>query len=74
MAPTATPELTFSRLPHPAVVPAAARAQILADPGFGTNFSDHMVVIDWSEEHGWHNATVGPRQPIPLDPAAAVLH
>ena len=74
MATAATPELTFTRLPHPAVTPAAARAQILANPGFGTHFSDHMVAIDWSEERGWHSATVGPRQPISLDPAAAVLH
>ena len=74
MATTATPELTFTRLPHPASTPAAARAQILANPGFGTHFSDHMVSIDWSEERGWHGATVGPRQAIPLDPAAAVLH
>ena len=33
-----------------------------------------MVVVDWKEGEGWHNATVGPRQPIPLDPAASVLH
>ncbi len=74
MATTATPELTFTRLPHPARTPAAARAQILANPGFGTHFSDHMVSIDWSEGRGWHDAKVGPRQAIPLDPAAAVLH
>ncbi len=74
MATTATPELTFTRLPHPAVAPAAARAQILENPGFGTHFSDHMVSIEWSEGRGWHDATVGPRQAIPLDPAAAVLH
>jgi branched-chain amino acid aminotransferase len=53
---------------------AAQRTRILANPGFGSHFSDHMVSIDWSEADGWHNATVGPRQPIPLDPAAAVLH
>ncbi len=74
MATAATPDLTFTRLPHPAPIPAAERAQILANPGFGTHFSDHMVAIDWSEERGWHRATIGPRQPITLDPAAAVLH
>jgi len=71
---TTAPALTFTRLPHPAPVPAAARAEVLANPGFGTNFSDYMVSIDWTEGRGWHDATVGPRQPIPLDPAAAVLH
>nr|WP_245638408.1 branched-chain amino acid aminotransferase [Croceicoccus bisphenolivorans] len=52
----------------------AARAEVLANPGFGTSFSDHMVTIEWKEERGWHDAKVGPRQPIMLDPAAAVLH
>ncbi len=67
-------DLTFTRLPHPAPTSGDARAAVLANPGFGTHFSDHMVSIDWSEGQGWHSATVGPRQPIPLDPAAAVLH
>jgi len=66
--------LQFETLPHPAPTSPERRAEILANPGFGTNFSDHMVVIDWTEGKGWHNATVGPRGPIPLDPAAAVLH
>jgi branched-chain amino acid aminotransferase len=66
--------LTFSRLLHPRPVPEETRVKVLADPGFGKVFSDHMVSIDWSEDNGWHSATVGPRHPIPLDPAAAVLH
>ena len=74
MATLADTDLAFTRLPHPSPTPAERRAQVLADPGFGTNFSDHMVSIDWSEGRGWHDATIGPRQPIALDPAAAVLH
>ena len=74
MANLADAELTFERRPHPAPTGVDARAAILANPGFGTNFSDHMVTIDWSEADGWHNAVIGPRQPIALDPAAAVLH
>jgi branched-chain amino acid aminotransferase len=74
MATLADPEITFSRMPHPAPTADAARADVLANPGFGTNFSDHMVSIDWLEGRGWHGATVGPRGPIQLDPAAAVLH
>ena len=64
----------FTRLPHPAPTPAQVRADVLANPGFGTHFTDHMVTIDWSDELGWHNATIGPRVPLTLDPAAAVLH
>ena len=64
----------FTRLPHPAPTAAAVRDGLIADPGFGKIFSDHMVTIEWTEGQGWHSATLGPRQPIALDPAAAVLH
>ena len=71
---SAAPTLSFTRIPHPAPVPAAARDGVLADPGFGKHFTDHMVTIDWSEEAGWHNAVIGPLQPLSLHPAASVLH
>ncbi len=74
MATLADAGLTFTTLNHPSPTSADQRAAVLANPGFGTNFSDHMVTIEWSEERGWHDAVVGPRQPIALDPAAAVLH
>ena len=64
----------FTHLPHPAPTAAEVRAAVLADPGFGKSFTDHMILIDWSEEAGWHNATLAPYGPIPLDPAASVLH
>ncbi|MXP46215.1 branched-chain amino acid aminotransferase [Altererythrobacter luteolus] len=66
--------MDFKTLPHPSPTPAAQRDAALADPGFGTLFSDHMVTIDYVEGKGWHNAVVGPRQNISLDPAASVLH
>lgn len=74
MASAATTETLFRHLPHPSPTPDAVREQVLANPGFGTHFSDHMVTIEWSEDRGWHDATVGARGPIALDPAAAVLH
>jgi branched-chain amino acid aminotransferase len=74
MATIAAQTIDFTRLDHPAPISAEARAEVLAAPGFGSNFSDHMVSIEWTEEAGWHAATVGPRRPIELDPAAAVLH
>ncbi len=55
-------------------LPDAEREAILADPGFGQHFTDHMVDICWSEKGGWHRPRVQPYGPIPLDPAAAVLH
>ena len=29
----------------------ARRAEILADPGFGDYFTDHMVSIDWNGDY-----------------------
>jgi branched-chain amino acid aminotransferase len=74
MATLADTRIDFTRVPHPAPVPAAERAQAIADPGFGKVFTDHMVTIEWTEGRGWHDATLGPRGPLTLDPAAAVLH
>ncbi len=50
------------------------REEILANPGFGDFFTDHMVDICWSERGGWHRPRVQPYGPIAMDPAAAVLH
>jgi branched-chain amino acid aminotransferase len=66
--------MNFDHSRHPAPAPVDAREQALANPGFGVHFSDHMVSIDWTEDRGWHAASVTPRQPVPLDPASAVLH
>jgi branched-chain amino acid aminotransferase len=66
--------IAFTTLPHPAPTPAAERDAALVNPGFGTVFTDHMVTVDWEEGKGWHNATLGPRVPLSLDPATAVLH
>ena len=74
MATLAESPSRFTRLPHPAPVAADIRAEILANPGFGARFTDHMVTIEWSEADGWHSPTVGPYGLIALDPAASVLH
>ena len=42
--------------------------------GFGTIFTDHMFVANFQEEKGWYDPRIEPYGPIPLDPAAAVLH
>src|SRR5262245_61481640 len=66
--------LEFARQANPAPTPPEKRAAILRDPGFGRAFTDHMVTIRYSDGKGWHDAKVGPRGPISMDPAAAVLH
>ncbi len=42
--------------------------------GFGQIFTDHMFVADFQEEKGWYDPRIEPYGPLPLDPAAAVLH
>ena len=65
---------TFAIHPNPAPVAAEVRAGLLREPGFGRVFSDHMVTIRWTQDGGWQDAQLCARAPIPLDPAAAVLH
>jgi branched-chain amino acid aminotransferase len=67
-------KIVFSCRPTSKPVDAAVRADMLKDPGFGRIFTDHMVTIRWTQDRGWHDAEVRPREPIALDPAAAVLH
>jgi branched-chain amino acid aminotransferase len=66
--------LQFTVLPNPEPKPEAERGEILANPGFGQYFTDHMVEIHWSERGDWHRPRVEPYGKISLDPAAAVLH
>ncbi|MFF9398757.1 MULTISPECIES: branched-chain amino acid aminotransferase [unclassified Streptomyces] len=52
----------------------AEREAILAKPGFGRYFTDHMVTIRWTEGRGWHDGQLVPYGPLSLDPATTVLH
>ena len=49
--------LEFTRQ-HAQPIPAERREELLATPGFGDVFSDHMVTVRWSAEVGWHDAQV----------------
>ncbi|MEU9981175.1 branched-chain amino acid aminotransferase [Streptomyces sp. NPDC050856] len=52
----------------------AEREAILANPGFGRHFTDHMVTIKWTEGRGWHDAQLTPYAPLSIDPANMTLH
>src|SRR5690625_81787 len=41
---------------------------------FGHNFTDHMFIMDYEGEKGWHDPRIVPYQPITLDPASIVFH
>ncbi|UYN82485.1 MAG: branched-chain amino acid aminotransferase [Microcella sp.] len=74
LLPMATRDLDWAVTRNDAARAVDEREAILADPGFGKHFTDHMVDICWSERGGWHRPRVQPYGPISLDPAASVLH
>ena len=41
---------------------------------FGTIFTDHMFMMDYTEGTGWHDPRIVPYQPLSLDPAAIIFH
>lgn len=69
---TVTPHFEFKPNANP--MPEADRAKAFENLGFGTLFSDHMAVIRWSADKGWHSAEITARAPFSIDPASAVLH
>ena len=52
----------------------AERDAILANPGFGLYFTDHMFLAEWTPATDWADGRVVPYGPLTLDPATAVLH
>lgn len=42
--------------------------------GFCKQFSDHMFIMEWDKQSGWHNARIVPYGPLMIDPASPVLH
>jgi len=42
--------------------------------GFGNYFSDHMFLMKWNREDGWHDAEICPYKNFSMDPAAMVYH
>ncbi|MBB4891119.1 branched-chain amino acid aminotransferase [Streptomyces olivoverticillatus] len=67
-----TPTIELKPSSHP--LSDAEREQILASPGFGRHFTDHMVTIKWTEGRGWHDAQLTPYAPLSIDPANMTLH
>jgi branched-chain amino acid aminotransferase len=55
-------------------LPDDQREAVLANPGFGKTFTDHMVLATWTVDRGWHDAKVTAYGPLSIYPAAAVLH
>src|SRR3954467_14246448 len=66
--------MEISTTPSTRAVDDARLAEILANPGFGQHFTDHMFTVEWTPDAGWHDARIEPYGPLTLDPATAVLH
>ena len=61
-------EIKINRSPIHGVLPEAEKL------GFGNYFTDHMFLMDYSEDKGWHDARIVPYGPLTLSPASSVLH
>lgn len=46
----------------------------MAKVSFGTTFTDHMFLMDYSAAEGWHDPRIVPYGPLSIEPSAAVLH
>jgi branched-chain amino acid aminotransferase len=66
--------LHFELRSNPKPRSESERSAILANPGFGMYFTDHMAVATWTAADGWHDSAIVPYGPFSLDPATAVLH
>ena len=61
-------KITITPNPNHGTLPASDKL------GFGSVFTDHMFLMDYTEKDGWHNARIVPFGPISMSPAASVLH
>src|SRR4026209_1262816 len=69
-----TAPLTFEVTRRSDPRPDVEREAVLANPAFGTTFTDHMVTAVWRKGEGWSEGEVTAYGPITLMPSAAVLH
>ena len=61
-------EIKVTKTTHPAEKPDSSTL------GFGKVFTDHMFIMDYSADKGWHDARIVPFGPLSLHPASTVLH
>ena len=53
--------IAFTENTHPGTLPPSDQL------GFGSVFTDHMFLMDYSTGKGWHDARIVPYQPLELD-------
>ena len=62
-------EIKITKNPNPKAKPADE-----SKLGFGKVFTDHMFLMDWDIDKGWHDARIVPYGPLSLSPACTALH
>ena len=62
-------EIKIEKTTNPKPIPGPENPLV-----FGTIFTDHMYVMDYTEGKGWHDPRIIPYQPLVLDPSAMVFH
>ena len=72
MSTPVSPLFAFEPSANP--VPDVERTALLADPGFGKVFTDHMAIVHYDEARGWHDARIVARGPLPMEPGSSVFH
>lgn len=60
--------ITINKTPQPKAKPDMTKL------GFGKHFSDHMFLMNYSPEKGWHDARIVPYGDLTLSPACMVFH
>src|SRR5437588_12504900 len=53
---------------------SAERERLLANPGFGRVFTEHMVRASWTRDGGWSELELTAYAPLQMDPGTSVLH
>ena len=61
-------QISFTKTTNPKIMPP------VDELGFGSVFSDHMFVMDYTDKDSWHNFRIVPYGNIEINPAASCLH
>lgn len=61
-------DIKITKTENPAPKPDSASLE------FGKTFTDHMFIMDYSKEEGWHDARIVPFGNLSIHPASTVLH
>ena len=59
---------------HPIERTTTPAAKPVGPVGFGRFFTDHLYLAEHDNQRGWHGDRIVPRQSVPMDLAAGVLH